>query len=157
MIVHAHFLDMLFLKIKLLGNFDPIFEETKETKDAHLITFEYKPNSLKHYQECRLARFPQSPSRLTAALCGPQHHQQRACTPGVPLPAHALHALPSAGLPAQHALQLLSWPPGLPAQPRLYQHSMALCAWGRVKTWSTFRVHCQAWCRLLQCMQRNRH
>ena len=41
MIVHAHFLDMLFLKIKLLGNFDPIFEETKETKDAHLITFEH--------------------------------------------------------------------------------------------------------------------
>jgi len=55
------------------------------------------------YQEFQPAEFPQSPPALTAAPCGPLHHQQTCRTLGERSQAHAVHALPSAALPAQHA------------------------------------------------------
>jgi len=65
----------------------------------------YLRKGLQHgfYQEFRPAEFPRSRPALTAAPCGPQHHQQTCRTLGERLQAHAVHALPSAALPAQHA------------------------------------------------------
>lgn len=55
------------------------------------------------YQEFRPAEFPRSQPALTAAPCGPLHHQLTCRTLGEQPKAHAVHALPSAALPAQHA------------------------------------------------------
>ncbi len=55
------------------------------------------------YKEFRPAEFLRSQPALTAAPCGPLHHQQICRTLGEQPQAHAVHALPSAALPAQHA------------------------------------------------------